>query len=133
MAWFGSEVHLAVGRWLVYLELGQDWDELLFSHLSEGGSFQGETALHHDAALPCYVAGSVHIVACHHAHKDAGPLADAHRIWHLFTHRILHCTAGLSCWCMQSSVGSLPKTGCALCQGVGIVGEQQRPAYKSRL
>ena len=74
------------------LKLGQDWDDLLLSHFPEGGPLKSKAALHHDATLPGYVAGSVHIVTSDHAHKDACPLADCHRVWHFFAHRVLQCT-----------------------------------------
>ena len=77
---------------MAYLKLRQDWDEFLLSHLSEGGPLKSKAALHHDATLPGYVAGSVYIVTGHHAHKDASPLADCHRVWHFFAHRVLQCT-----------------------------------------
>ena len=77
---------------MTYLKLGQDWDELLLSHLPEGGPFKSKAALHHDATLPGYVAGSMHVVTSDHAHKDACSLAHCHGIWHFFAHRVLQCT-----------------------------------------
>jgi len=73
-----------------YLKFEQYGDELFFSHFPESGSFQGQATLHHDSTLPGDVTGSMYVVSCHHAHKDACPLADSHCIWHLFAHRVLH-------------------------------------------
>lgn len=89
---------------MAYLKLGQDWDNLLLSHLPEGGPLQSKAALHHDATLPGYVAGRVHIVTGDHAHKDACPFAYCHRVWHLFAHRILQFIP------LQSGTGQLGYT-----------------------
>lgn len=86
---------------MAYLKLGQDWDDFLLGHLPEGGPLQSKAALHHNATLPGYVAGCVHIVTRDHAHKDACPLAHRHRVRHLLAHRVLQYIP------LQSGIGQL--------------------------
>ena len=63
-----------------HLQPGQQRYELVGRHGPEVGALQRDALVGKDAALARNVARGVDVVACHHAHHNAGLLADLDRV-----------------------------------------------------